>query len=92
MITLILLALTGCTPTCEQSCHKLLDCELSDSPRTAQKECQDQCESQQLLYDGWLDDPEDKATLLEEQRKCIGASTCEEIDAGVCYDEALSSF
>lgn len=92
MIALFLLALTGCTPTCERSCHKLLDCELTSSPRTAQRECEDQCTSQQLLYDSWEDDPEDKATRLKEQRQCIGASSCEDIDAGACYDEALSSF
>ena len=91
-MVVLLAYLVACTPTCEQSCHKLLDCELADSPRTAFQECKDACTSQQQLYDSWKDDPEDKATLLEEQRECIGASTCDEIADGVCYDEALSAF
>lgn len=83
----------GCTPTCEQSCHKLLSCDLTDSPRTAQQECQDACTAEESLYASWKDnDPDNKLDRLKEQRRCIGSSTCDEIDAGVCFDDALEAF
>jgi hypothetical protein len=92
MTALLLAALAGCAPTCEQSCKKLIDCALAESPRTALEECQEQCEAQQALYDSWTDDPEEKSDRLQEQRRCVKDATCEEIADGVCYDEALSSF
>lgn len=92
MLLSLWLALAGCTPTCEQSCNKLIDCGLGSAPNVTLTECKDACEAQQDLYDGWDDDPEDKAALLRAQRQCIGASTCDEIDAGACWDDALDPF
>lgn len=84
---------SGCTPTCEQSCRKLLKCEFADSPRTSARECEDGCEQAESLYKSWQDDdPDEKLDRLREQRQCIGQSTCDEIGDGVCYDEVLDPF
>lgn len=93
MLLLLITLLAACTPTCEQSCRKLLSCELDESPRTALEECQGACESQERLYESWEDDdPDNKVDRLHQQRQCIRAATCDEIAAGACFDPFLDAF
>ena len=79
---------TACTPTCKRTCRKVLDCGNLESDRVSVPECEATCENQRLLYSGWADQKElDKA--IDKHRRCLVGSTCEEIEAGECYDERL---
>jgi hypothetical protein len=89
VIALALLVLGGCAPPCEQTCRKLLGCDL-ESPRTAQDACKVSCETEQHLYDAW--DDNDKKAAFDDERRCIASSSCEELKAGACYDEDLWSY
>ena len=42
----------GCTPTCEQTCAKLLSC---DAVVTTEMECENACSAQEQLFDDWAD-------------------------------------
>lgn len=79
----------GCVPTCTETCEKVLDCSL-DSERVSLDECVNQCEDQAALYEVWEDD--DKADLFDEHKTCLSDATCDEIEAGACYDEDLFVF
>lgn len=79
----------GCTPRCQDSCSKVLDCDLG-STRVARDECVLSCQIQQTTYREW--DDEVKKQAFREHRRCIRASTCEEIAEGACYDEELFLF
>jgi hypothetical protein len=80
--------LAGCTPTCERTCIKLLDCGTLESDRVSVEECEASCSYQISLYDEWLDERElDKA--FDQHRRCLIRSSCEKIDAGECYDDVL---
>jgi hypothetical protein len=88
VLAVVLGAGVACTPTCEQTCRKLLRCELDDAPRVAYDECVVACESQDHLYeDAWQDEELEKA--FDEHRRCIRDATCDEIADGACYDDAL---
>ena len=77
-------AATACVPPCQQLCRKVLfDCDL-DTERIALEECQQSCERQELLYLQWDDGL--KFKQYNDHRRCIIRSTCEEIEAGECYD------
>ena len=89
-VALAAVAASGCTPTCKTTCGKLLSCELDDSPRTAESECEGACANEEALYTAW--DDQDKMDALDAERKCVSSSTCDEIAAGACYDEALFVF
>lgn len=89
-LTLLVALGAGCTPTCEQACRKLTACGFEESPRTSALECQQSCEATQRMLDRW-EDPE-KIEAFDEQRHCIGGSTCDEIGAGECYDPELFIF
>lgn len=78
----------GCSPACDQTCNKILDCDLS--PRLSQQECVESCETQQSLYEAWGDDEKQKA--FAEERACIRASSCDEIAEGACYDDEIWVF
>lgn len=78
----------GCTPSCERTCRKLLKCGNLETDRVSVRECEANCEVQLGLYEGWDDEKElDKA--LDQHRRCLVRSTCEEIEAGECYDDRL---
>jgi len=80
--------LGACSPSCEQTCRKLLNCGNLDSQRVSLQECQASCNSQLRLFDGWQDEDElDQA--FRDHRTCLMRSSCEEIDLGECYDERL---
>lgn len=67
----------------------MLSCDL-DTSRLALDACIDDCERQNALYEVWEDTEKQRA--FRAHRSCLGRSSCEEIDAGVCYDEDLFIF
>jgi hypothetical protein len=79
---------SGCAPTCDQVCGKLVRCDVVDGLNRL--ECEESCDRQAALYE--LDDDEVAAAAFDDHRSCIGSSTCEELDAGVCYDPVLFPF
>lgn len=80
--------LTACAPRCERVCSKVRDCDIS--PRLNQVECVESCERQSALYDQRDDDERKEA--FAAHRRCIVQASCDEIDDGVCYDEAIYPF
>lgn len=76
----------GCTPRCQETCTKVLDCGL-ESTRVARDECTLACQDQQRLYDDWED--QTKIDAFKEHRRCIRSATCEELAEGACYDPEL---
>jgi hypothetical protein len=82
-------SLSACTPTCKETCRKLLDCDL-DSERVAFAACVDSCTDLDALYASWEDERIIEAH--DAHRRCIGSSTCDEIEDGACYDEDLFVF
>jgi len=90
LLSLVAVALLGCSPRCERTCKKLLKCEGLDSDRVALDECELSCRNQLSLFEGWKD--EDKLEdAFAEHRRCLIRSTCEEIADGECYDPLLFS-
>ncbi|MFT6145518.1 MAG: hypothetical protein ACJAZO_002341 [Myxococcota bacterium] len=87
----VLAALTlgsACAPNCETTCNKIIRCELADN--FEQLECEEACTRQSAQFE-----VEDNRTLKQDfraHRSCIRSSTCEELEAGECYDEDLFQF
>jgi len=79
-------AVQGCTPRCQETCSKVLDCGL-ESTRVARDECIFACREQGNLYNTWED--QTKIDAFKAHKRCIGQSSCEEIEQGVCYDPEL---
>ncbi|MCB9742595.1 MAG: hypothetical protein H6740_08350 [Alphaproteobacteria bacterium] len=90
LLLLALSALLGCTPTCDQTCRKLIRCEVIESSAVNEDLCSADCSSLENLYDYW--DDQQLVNELQETRRCIGESTCEDIADGVCYEEDLYPF
>jgi len=76
----------ACEPTCENTCRKLLDCELS-TPRVSLDDCSSACTITEQMYDEWED------TQLQDDfadfKTCVREESCSDIDEGVCYDDGL---
>ena len=88
---LLLFALAGCQPTCEQVCDKLVACEQEGTERMSAKDCEEQCTEQEELYQRWTDTQLREA--FDAEKSCLMDSTCEQIfDEGACYDEEVWSF
>jgi len=87
LLALVAALATACEPTCKQTCKKLIDCDSVDTPRQGLNECQAACEVQGRLYDDWGDTQ--KRAAFADMKRCITDSQCDDIDAGVCYDEDL---
>ena len=65
------------------------ECDLGGSMTEA--ECEETCKLQHSLYhDEWEDVQKEDA--FDAQLSCITGSTCEELEAGACYDEAVWSY
>lgn len=88
LAALVAVAATGCAPSCDSVCDKLIECGTADGLNEA--ECVETCSRQQLLYD--LDNDRTLEQAFADHRRCIGQATCDEIDDGVCYDEDLFPF
>lgn len=80
--------LSACEPTCKATCRKLLACDDVNSPRVSQDDCEYSCTTQQNLYEQDWEDTQLREALADAKR-CVSASSCEDIAAGVCYDEDL---
>lgn len=78
---------SGCTPTCQRTCKKLVTCDEVESPRVAIDECEESCVLQEALYEEW-DDVELRRDF-DDYKSCVVGSSCEEVAAGECYDEDL---
>ena len=85
------LLLGACNPSCENTCRKVLECDNLDSDRIAIGECKLECQSQERLWDDWVDETE-LDNLFMEHKRCLVQSTCDEIEAGECYDDELFHF
>jgi len=80
---------TACKPSCEQVCTKVVDC--GGTPQLTVDSCKLQCDAQDaLIHSDWED------TGLEDRfvahKRCVSQATCDELDAGVCYDSELFGF
>lgn len=78
----------GCAPTCGALCDKLDGCGLTTS--IGREECRASCETQ--LADLQAREDLDPLQAFDAQRTCIGASTCDEVEAGACWDGELGPF
>ena len=58
------IVLWGCSPTCEQTCKKLLTCEAII---TSEMECETACNAQQSLFDDWADAADAEAAAKSEE-------------------------
>lgn len=78
---------TACTPTCEQVCTKILTCEDDglNTPMMNLDECTSSCAAQS----NWYEDNEkvEQQDAFDELKSCISDETCEDLQAGVCYNE-----
>ena len=81
-------ALSGCAPSCEATCRKLIRCELADN--VGALECEESCSRQDAQYE--LEEDDAAAKAFRQHRRCIAGSTCDEIEDGACYDEDVFVF
>ena len=79
----------GCTPTCEQTCNQLLDCENEglQSPLMNLDECTSACAAQSNHYEDI--EHAEKQQAFDELQSCLVAETCEDLSEGVCYTEEV---
>ena len=87
-LAIALAALTGCTPTCEATCEKLLDCDAVQTPLVSLEDCTDACLTQEQLYDIEWEDTE-KVQALDDFKVCVAESECADIADAVCYNEDI---
>lgn len=87
---LIIASLSGCTPTCQDVCTKLVACDGLPTERMTEGECEEQCSLQQDRYNTW--DDVAKREAFDDELTCLYESTCEQVAAGACYDEDVYSF
>lgn len=88
---MLFLGASGCTPTCERVCTRLVeDCGDLGTERMATYECEENCAQQRDLYERWTDTQ--KQDAFDAQLSCLVDATCDEIAAGVCYDEEVWSY
>lgn len=79
----------GCTPTCTEACQKVLTCDGLESERVFEEECIASCNAQDAMIESWDDDALREAR--DEHRRCLGASSCEQIEAGACVQPELDA-
>ena len=87
---MVALLAAACTPSCPDTCRKILRCDELGVVEYGQIECEESCNRTADLYEDWED--QDKIDAFDAHRQCIGSSTCEEINDGVCYDEEIFIF
>lgn len=90
LATLLLAALGGCTPTCEQVCDKLIGCDGLHTERMSSAECEESCKAQQDLYGEWTD--EELRDAFDAELECLHEAECADIADDVCYDERVWSY
>jgi hypothetical protein len=90
-LLVVLAALTGCTPSCEEVCDKLVACENEGTERMSSAECQESCNDQHALYNEEWDDGQ-KRDAFDAHLSCLYESECADVEAGTCYDEEIWSY
>lgn len=90
MAIALLIIVSGCTPACQDVCEKLVDCDDLPTWRMSATECEEQCQLQQARYSTWDDVARREA--YEDELSCLYESSCEDVAAGVCYDEEVFAF
>lgn len=81
------LGLAGCEVSCENTCEKLLSCDAVETPLVALADCENSCNSQEILYENW--DDQNKRQALAAYKSCVSEETCAAIADGACYDEDI---
>jgi hypothetical protein len=81
------LSLGGCTPSCDQTCRRLFNCEALEVYGMTGDTCTEDCLYQEAVYDDW--DDVELREAYKESRRCVADATCEDLAAGVCFDETL---
>ncbi len=86
--------LAGCTPTCRQVCRDLLECGVEGTETLSLDACEQACSDQDAQYESIKDNYDDEGPLqqFEDFRSCVHGATCEELEAGACYDYELFPF
>lgn len=90
----LLLLVSGCTPTCDKVCTKLIDCAALDLENTPEKECALECQLHENSYDD-LEGAETDTGLHEsfdDLKSCIMDESCNNLANGSCYDSDLYSW
>ena len=86
----LLLALLGCTPSCDDVCDKIVACDNEGTERMSSEECSEECTQQQTLLDTWTDTQ--KRAAFDDELTCLQASECSDIADGACYDAEVWSY
>lgn len=89
LLVAVVVASAGCAPTCQQLCQKLDRCDLNGDVQV--RECVASCERELSDYQDTDDEGENKPTF-NDQRRCLGSHSCDEIASGVCYEQTLFPF
>jgi len=82
------LVATACAPSCDSVCNKLIRCDVVDNLNPL--ECEESCARQDAQYE--LEDDKTLERAFADHRRCIGSSTCDELEDGACYEEELFQF
>ena len=82
---LFIFILGACSPTCDQVCEKIYTC--IDGDNTDELNCLSACRTQQSE----AQEDENDASF-DSLKQCLHSESCEDIEAGVCYDETLYSW
>ena len=78
----------GCSSTCEQVCTKLRSCSDIELGTSNQLDCTNACVTQQEA----ISEEEPESASFSEYKDCVMQQTCEQIEAGSCYDSGLYSW
>ncbi|MCK6516179.1 hypothetical protein L6R46_14125 [Myxococcota bacterium] len=81
------LSSAGCTPSCDQTCRRLFNCESLEVYGMTEDTCVEDCLYQEAVYERW--DDVELREAYQESRRCVADATCEDLAAGVCFDETL---
>lgn len=67
-----------------------MGCEGLDAARMTARECEESCLTQHDLLESWTD--AELQRQFDEELRCLGSATCEEIAGGACYQDDLWAF
>jgi hypothetical protein len=79
--------LSGCADTCSTACAALLECGELDNASSSEATCQLDCAVQENAWEGT-----ELEGTFSDYLSCVGESSCDELNEGVCYYESLYSF
>jgi hypothetical protein len=82
--------LLACTPTCEEACRKLVECENPGTELLGVDACEEQCREQRDLYAEW--DDQQLIDAFDDSLSCYTETSCDSLASGACYNEAIWSY